>query len=461
MQLKSDCGNNSRLPISNRQSAIISLLKRRREMNPLAEALNNDLQAGAPQIFAMLSNRGKAIYFPFKGILGQTAEAKNSRINATIGTAFENDGSALALECMESMVNIPSDSFLYAPSFGLPRLREEWGKLLSIKNPGLQGKTFSLPVVTAALTHGLSMAGYLFLDKGDEVILPNLFWDNYELLFCEGYGAKLAFYNTFVNGGFDVAAFSSALNAGNVGKKIVLLNFPNNPTGYTPTEGEAKSLVEAIRKAAEAGNRIVVILDDAYFGLVYEEGIARESLFGSLIDLHPNILGVKLDAATKEDYVWGFRVGFITFGFQGAAAAHLKALENKAAGAVRGTISNAPCLSQSLLLKAYTAPEYAEQKKLKYAILAERARRIRALIKAHPEYVKSFEVMPFNSGYFMCVKPIGVDLEALRKELIANYSTGVIVLAGVIRLAFSAVPTDLIETLFANLHDAIQKMQRV
>jgi aspartate/methionine/tyrosine aminotransferase len=428
-------------------------------MNPLAEGLNGDLQAGAPQIFDMLSERGKAIYFPFKGILGQTAEAKNSRINATIGTAFEDDGSALALECMESMVNISSDSFLYAPSFGLPRLREEWSKILAVKNPGLQGKTFSLPVVTAALTHGLSIAGYLFLDKRDKVILPDLFWDNYELLFCESYGAKLAFYNTFVNGGFDVAAFSKALNAGKAGKKVVLLNFPNNPTGYTPTEGETKALVEEIRKAAEAGNRIVVILDDAYFGLVYEEGIARESLFGSLMDLHPNVLAVKLDGATKEDYAWGFRVGFITFGFQGASAAQLKALENKAAGAVRGTISNAPCLSQSLLLKAYTAPEYAAQKKQKYEILAERARRIRALVKAHAEYAKSFEVMPFNSGYFMCVKPFGVDPEALRKELIANYNTGVIVLAGVIRLAFSAVPTDLIETLFANLHEAIQKLQ--
>lgn len=428
-------------------------------MNPLAEALNKDLQEGSPQVFSMLSARGRAIYFPFRGILGQTAEAKNSKINATIGTAFEDDGSALALECMENMVNLSSEAFLYAPSFGLPKLREEWGKLLSIKNPGLKGKTFSLPVVTAALTHGLSIAGYLFLDEGDEVILPGLFWDNYELLFCEGYGAKLAFYNTFVNGGFDVEAFSQALNAGRAGKKVVLLNFPNNPTGYTPTEGEAKALIEAIRKAAEAGNRIVVVLDDAYFGLVYEEGIARESLFSSLVDLHPNVLGVKLDAATKEDYVWGFRVGFITFGFKGAGAAQLKALENKAAGAVRGTISNAPCLSQSMLLKAYTAPEYAAQKEQKYKILAGRVKKIRALLKAHPEYAKSFEVMPFNSGYFMCLKPIGVDLEALRKELIAEYSTGVIVLAGVIRLAFSAVPTDLIETLYANLHAAIQKLR--
>jgi aspartate/methionine/tyrosine aminotransferase len=428
--------------------------------NPLAESLNKDLQEGAPQILDMLSARGKAIYFPFKGILGQTAEAKGAKINATIGTAFENDGSPLTLECMEAMVNIPSDSFLYAPSFGLPKLREEWGKLLAIKNPGLKGKTFSQPVVTAALTHGLSVAGYMFADVGDEIIIPDLYWDNYELVFCETYGAKFTFYNTFVNGGFDVAAFSRALNSGKVGKKIVLLNFPNNPTGYTPTEDEAIALSVEIRKAAEAGNRVIVVLDDAYFGLVYEEGIAQESLFTQLVDSHPNVLGVKLDGATKEDYVWGFRVGFITFGFKNANAAQLKALENKAAGAVRGTISNAPCVSQSMLLKAYTAPEYAAQKKQKYGILAERVKKMRAVFKAHPEYEQSFEVMPFNSGYFMCVKPIGVNNEELRKELITNYSTGVIVISGVIRLAFSAVPTDLIESLFANLHSAIQKLQK-
>jgi aspartate/methionine/tyrosine aminotransferase len=427
--------------------------------NPLAEAMKKDLQTGAPQIFDILSERGKSIYFPFKGILGQSAEAKSVKINATIGTAFEDDGSALALECLEAMVNVPSDSFLYAPSFGLPKVREEWGKLLTIKNPGLQGKSFSLPVTTAALTHGLSVAGYLFADAGDEVIIPDLYWDNYELVFTEAYGAKLKFYNTFVRGGFDVAAFAKALNEGEPGKRVVLLNFPNNPTGYTPTESEAKALIAEIRKAAEAGNKIAVILDDAYFGLVYEEGIAKESLFVSLTDLHPNVLAVKLDGPTKEDYVWGFRVGFITFGFKGANAAQLKALENKAAGAVRGTISNVSCLSQAILLKGYTAPEYAAQKKQKYEVLANRFRKIHETLKGHPEYAKSFDVMPFNSGYFMCVKPIGVDNEDLRKELIANYSTGVIVISGLIRLAFSCVPIQYIDDLFANLHSAIQTLQ--
>jgi len=202
-----------------------------------------------------------------------------------------------------------------------------------------------------------------------------------------------------------------------------------------------------------------VLLDDAYFGLVYESNVIKESLFSDLLDLHGNILAVKLDGPTKEDYVWGFRVGFITFGFKGATPALLKALENKAAGAVRGSISNAPSISQAILLKGYQHGDYSRQKKQKYEILHDRVKAIHGILAAHPEYKKSFEVMPFNSGYFMCVKPVGVDPETVRKDLIASYSTGVIVLSGLIRLAFSAVPQIHLEGLFANLHTCITKLR--
>ena len=111
-------------------------------------------------------------------------------------------------------------------------------------------------------------------------------------------------------------------------------------------------------------------------------------------------------------------------------------------------------------LKAYTQPAYSEQKLAKYEILKRRYLRIKEILAAHPEYRASFVPMPFNSGYFMCVKPLDVEPETVRKHLLATRKTGVIVLSGLIRLAFSAVPYDKLDTLFANLHESIQEIKK-
>lgn len=425
--------------------------------NPLAESLNAELSANDCRVFNMLSQQGKAIFFPSKGILGQGAEAKGAEINATIGTALEDDGSPLTLPCVQSALNLPKSSFLYSPSFGDPNLRSAWKEQIIRKNPSIQGKKFSSPVVTAALTHAISCAAYLFLDEGDEVILPDLYWDNYELVFENGKNAKLRTFNTFKNGGFDTEALRNALQ-GN-GKKVLLLNFPNNPTGYTATEQEAEEIANILKETAEKGTPVVALLDDAYFGLVYEDGVYTESLFAKLADASENLLAVKLDGPTKEDYVWGFRVGFMSFAWKNASDAQLKAMEAKAAGVVRGNISNAPSISQKILLAAYQSENYLAEKQEKYNTLKKRYDCILEVFKNHPEYKETFEPMPFNSGYFMCIRPIGVEAETLRRKLIEDYSTGVIVLSGLVRLAFSSVPTEKIPLLFENIYQAILKLR--
>jgi len=428
-------------------------------MNKLAQGLNKTLGSAAE----FLSKEGKRMYFPYGGILGQGGEAKSCEINATIGMAFEEDGSPLVMKCFEQGTNMNKASFLYAGSFGLPRLREQWKEMELRKNPSLKGVSFSNPVVTNALTHGLRISAELFADKADELVVPDLYWDNYELIFQEAVGCKVRHFNTFekvkVKGEgegwcFDAEAMKKALSAPGK-KKILILNFPNNPTGYTATMADAKKIVAAVKAVAKKGKKIVVILDDAYFGLVYEKGIHEESLFAEFATLDRNVLAVKLDGTTKEDYVWGLRVGFIAFAFKDATPEQLKALEAKAAGNVRSCISNASSLGQNMAIAAYHEPTYWQQKKEKYAVLKGRYLEIRRILKKHPEYRKSFEVMPFNSGYFMCVKPIGVDAEKVRKHLIALYSTGTIVLSGLIRLAFSTIPTAKLPKLFANVHSAV------
>ncbi len=424
-------------------------------MNPQAEALNTIIQEKSSQVFELLSEKGKAIFFPKKGILGQTAEAKGTKINATIGAAIEDDGSPMRLESIASKIDMdPSLVFPYAPSFGRPDIRAKWKSMIYDKNPSLANIELSLPVVTNALTHGISMAGYLFLNPGDEVIVPDLFWGNYNLTLANAYGANLIKFNTFKNDKFDLDAFEAKLNESEIGKKVLILNFPNNPSGYTPTDTEQNSIVEIIKAAAEKGNKIVTITDDAYFGLVYEEGIARESIFAPLSQLHENVLAVKVDGATKEDYVWGFRVGFMTYGIKGGDAELYSALEAKTAGAIRGNISNSANISQSLLLEAFNSPDYAEQKAAKFAIMKARYDAVKVALD-DDKFKHYFTAIPYNSGYFMCVKLAdGLNGDEVRKVLIEKYSIGLISLGNVLRVAYSAVAATDVKELFEGIYGA-------
>lgn len=428
-------------------------------LDPQAQQLNDVIAAVNPAVLRMLSARGKAIYFPKLGVLAQGAEAAGKDINATVGIALEDEGTPIALPSIAKSLNLPvADSFAYAPSPGRADIRKLWREMLLKKNPGLAGKAFGTPVVTAALTHGLSMAGYLFTEEGDTVILPDLYWENYDLVFSLAYGAALSTFRTYTDeGGFDVAALRAKL-AGPVGKKVVLLNFPNNPSGYTPTLAEAKAIVLALTAEAERGSAVVVLIDDAYFGLVFEAGVLGESIFADLADAHPNLLAVKIDGATKEDYVWGFRVGFLTFGIKGSTPALYEALEAKTGGAIRGNISNSPNPAQSALVRAWKSGEYDAEKADKYNLLRTRYQTVRQVLDAHPEYREQFVALPFNSGYFMCVKPTKADAEALRKKLLADYSTGTINFGGTLRVAFSATPTAKLPTLFENLYRAAKEL---
>ena len=64
----------------------------------------------------------------------------------------------------------------------------------------------------------------MFVDEGDEIILPDLFWGNYKLILINGYNAKLIAFETFKENRFNVEGLKEKLTKGK-GKKIVLLNF--------------------------------------------------------------------------------------------------------------------------------------------------------------------------------------------------------------------------------------------
>jgi aspartate/methionine/tyrosine aminotransferase len=412
-------------------------------LNPIARSLNEKLEEAAPEVLAMLSEYGRRLYFP-KGILSQTAEAKQKahRFNATIGIATE-EGQPMCL----------------------PSISSQLGKLCA-ENPSLAGKAFGEPIVTSAITHGLSVAGELFLDPGDVVLLPDKLWGNYRLTYEVHHGAKIEtfpFYNEA--GGMDTEAFAARLAelAEGRDKLVVLLNFPNNPTGYMPTPEEGDALAAALERQAEQGTRLVVICDDAYFGLFYHLGSESmtESLFGKLTGRHPNLLAVKLDGATKELFVWGLRCGFITFGPGRPETAEVvcEVFDAKTRGAIRGGVSNVPQLSQTLVERALGSASLAAEREEKCETLRIRAERVYEIAN-QPKFAESFSVYPFNSGYFMLVKVVGVDAEKLRIHLLEEHGVGLIATSATdIRVAFSCLEAKDVEALFEALHQAIQEIR--
>ena len=433
-------------------------------MNPLAKSLNEVLEANNPCILEMLSSTGKKMFMP-KGILSQSAEAKEkaTKFNATIGISTAK-GEPMYLESMFKRFQgiHPKKLFTYAPATGLPELRELWTKKIRTENPSLKDVQMSNPVVCNALTNGLVTAGELFLDKGEFVVLPDKFWGNYRLMFNTLIGGEIATYETFnENNGYNVEGFLKTVKeCGMKNKKVfVVLNFPNNPTGYTLTKDEAVRLSDGLVEIAESGINIVAVTDDAYFGLFFDD-VFKESLFSLLAGRSQRLLAVKIDGITKESFAWGFRVGFITFGqtIEGDNSAIFKALETKAAGYLRATISSAPHPSQSITVDVLKEPSFKFERGELNAVIEERCKKVKEIFDKGL-YADEFTPYPFNSGYFMCIRLKNVEAETLRTALLDKYGIGVISTNQTdIRIAFSSVDVENIDELYSIIYQCCKEL---
>jgi aspartate/methionine/tyrosine aminotransferase len=434
-------------------------------MNDIARKLNETLQdtiAGA-----LFSNRGRRMYFP-RGIVAQSAEAKKDahRLNATAGIATQG-GQPLFLSPIRNQIPElePSEIFSYAPTAGIPELRELWQQEIVEKNPSLKGRKSTLPAVVSGLTHGLTVLADLFVDPGDIVILPDLFWGNYRLIFADRMEAQIRTFPFFSPAGTlnlralgellaSLRSPNGASRSPSSGHAVLLLNFPNNPTGYSPSSEEAAELLALLKQTADSGVKLLLVCDDAYFGLFYQPDIYPQSIFAEAADLHENILAVKVDGATKENLVWGFRVGFLTFASRGLGQEDTvyQALTQKVLGAVRSSISSSSTLSQNLLLGAMQSSIYREEKSRVFAILQQRYERSRKILDSLKGPLR---VLPFNSGYFLCFDANPLNAERLRQKLLKDYGIGTISIQDrYLRVAYSSVDVEGLEELYTAIMEA-------
>lgn len=407
------------------------------------QALNEILAAEHPAAAALLSPVGRRAAMPL-GIPQQSAQAAGCALKATIGEITDGDGVPLALPSVARHFQglDPRLAFRYAPQAGLPALRTAWARHLDAEAPAPR----SIPVVTAGITHGLSLCAELFTSPEVPLLVPAPYWDNYETIFTMRVGAPVRGFPFYAGGGFNVKGLAAAL-AEVRGPQAVLLNFPANPTGYAPTVAEAHAITEVI---AAVPGPLLVICDDAYHGLLYEEGVYPGSLFGLLANrLDPaRALVARVDGATKELVFFGGRVGFLTFSVGGRAG---EVLAEKAAAIIRATVSSCSAPAQAAVLAALASPTLAEEQRDVRERLGERYRALRDALQAN-----ALEPFPFNGGCFALVPVMGMDAEEARQRLIRDHGVGTIAVPGAnaLRLAFCGIEA-------ADIPELVSRVARV
>ena len=412
---------------------------------------------------SFFSKLGENIILP-QDVLIQSKEtaAVTGAIHATIGIATINKKAMSLPSINKVLTELNNSEYLpYSPTPGLPKMRELWKEKILADNPSINKDFLSLPMVTTGITQGIDIAANLFSQKGDALLLPNLFWQNYAQIYTIKLGNTIYKYNQFdENNEFSIKNFKQTLYSIKEDKISLILNFPNNPTGYTPSDVELDSLVEVINIFAKenTNKQIIIVSDDAYFGLFFEENHKTPTLSAThKLAENENCLIVKLDGITKEFYSWGLRVGFITYYTKNDELR--KILLEKTQGYLRSTTSSPSNLSQQIAVRLLENKQSLEEKAINDKIIEERYDELKQAISK--ENLNSLvTVLPFNSGYFFTIKlPSNINAHEFRLKFLNEYKYGVYSMNDDhIRIAFSCLDKELIPELINKFKECIKQI---
>ena len=223
-------------------------------INPLAKELNDILSGSV--VDALMSDMGKRLYFP-NGIISQGGEAaKDAKVaNGTIGMAVAN-GTPIELDSYKKLMPElnPRETVAYAKTAGNPDVRTIWKEKIIEKNPDLKNKKISTPILVPGLTAVLSYVCDLFVDADKPLLAADPSWDNYELIASARRGAEFHQFKCFEKGKFNVPGIEAAMKADaeKYGSVRIILNFPQNPSGYSPTKAETKELCRIVKRFISA-----------------------------------------------------------------------------------------------------------------------------------------------------------------------------------------------------------------
>jgi aspartate/methionine/tyrosine aminotransferase len=448
-------------------------------------------------LYKSFSDIGKRIFLP-EGIFYWARRAKNeAELIGTIGSAygFEKDfidgGSSDWMPCylkeISEYSNLMINEIVTYPSIGgLHETREIWKEWIlkkSFYNEEKENKKMknlkkyiTTPIITTGVTNGIFQSCTLFLNPGEKIIMPNKRWGNYDNIICKFIGASIEFFEFFEDQNLNLDGIKEAIDkvGTNQNKILILLNFPNNPTGYVPNKEESIELVKLLKESQESLQKPVIILvDDAYEPYVYTDNVLNRSIFYDLHELEEDIIPIKLDGITKELLMYGGRIGFITIGLKenwfetdDDLETLKKEIDNKLEGFIRATISNCNHFYQVVTKKLFEEKGISQMLKSRDIVknlLFERYKKINSeLMRINNPHIS---IDPNSGGFFLFVNldPNKIKASEFADHLLKKYKVGIIPIEKLdenvngIRIAYCSVDINEIPKLIERINLALDE----
>ena len=189
----------------------------------------------------------------------------------------------------------------YSHNLGLPELREAVAQYMSTLHGDIASDRIA---ITSGGVNALMLAVQALVDAGDEVVAVTPVWPNLtaQPLIL---GANLKRFSLQPEGGIwklDLQALLAQITANT---KLLILNAPNNPTGWTLTRDEQQAILAHCRRSGTW-----ILADEVYERLYYEA--SPNGCAPSFLDVAgPQDKLVVVHSFSKSFLMTGWRLGWL------------------------------------------------------------------------------------------------------------------------------------------------------
>jgi len=197
---------------------------------------------------------------------------------------------------MEAVKNATNEKVLeYSHSAGNETYRRKLVEYYKKRNINVDHTQI---IITTGGSEAILFGFMTCLDEGDEVIIPEPFYANYNGFAVEA-GVKVVPITSYIETGFALPPIEDFEKAITPRTKAIVICNPNNPTGYLYSEAEMKTLGDIIRK-----HNLYLFSDEAYREFCYE-GSHFSAM--QLEGVEDNV--VLMDTISKRYSACGGRIG--------------------------------------------------------------------------------------------------------------------------------------------------------